>query len=110
AARRPLRGPRVSRGLGRRKSAPVISTFFGGVHGFFHSTTWSVIETLGALLVVMLWAATVFWVRKDARRRISSPILVWLATVFGAVLPFLGPLVYMLFRPPEYLDDVRERE
>ena len=27
-----------------------------------------------------------------------------------AVVPFIGPLVYMLFRPPEYLEDVRERE
>src|SRR6185503_20815175 len=27
-----------------------------------------------------------------------------------AVPPFLGPLIYMLFRPPEYLEDVRERE
>jgi predicted amidophosphoribosyltransferase len=26
------------------------------------------------------------------------------------IVPFLGPFVYMLFRPPEYLDDVRERE
>ena len=34
----------------------------------------------------------------------------WLATLLGAVPPFLGPLIYMLFRPPEYLDDVRERE
>ena len=24
--------------------------------------------------------------------------------------PFVGPLIYMLFRPPEYLEDVRERE
>ncbi|HZQ02981.1 MAG TPA: zinc ribbon domain-containing protein [Gaiellaceae bacterium] len=85
-------------------------SFFGSVHGFFHSTTWSVIETLGALLAVILWGATVFWVWKDARRRIASPVLVSVATVFGAVLPFLGPLVYMLFRPPEYLEDVRERE
>ena len=26
------------------------------------------------------------------------------------VIPFLGPFIYMLFRPPEYLEDVRERE
>jgi hypothetical protein len=26
------------------------------------------------------------------------------------VPPFVGPLIYMLFRPPEYLEDVRERE
>jgi predicted amidophosphoribosyltransferase len=30
--------------------------------------------------------------------------------VLGLVPPFLGALVYMLFRPPEYLEDVRERE
>jgi len=26
------------------------------------------------------------------------------------VVPVIGPLIYMLFRPPEYLEDVRERE
>ena len=25
-------------------------------------------------------------------------------------MPFLGPIVYLFFRPPEYLEDVRERE
>ena len=47
---------------------------------------------------------------KDARRRIESPWLIALATLVGAIPPFLGPLIYMLFRPPEYLEDVRERE
>ena len=26
------------------------------------------------------------------------------------LVPFIGPLIYMLFRPPEYLEDVRERD
>ncbi len=63
-----------------------------------------------SLFVVLFWVATVFWVRKDARRRIADRKLVWLATLIGAIPPFLGPLIYMLFRPPEYLEDVRERE
>jgi predicted amidophosphoribosyltransferase len=33
-----------------------------------------------------------------------------MATILGLVPPFVGALVYMLFRPPEYLEDVRERE
>ena len=37
-------------------------------------------------------------------------MLVWLATILGAVPPFIGAFIYMLFRPPEYLEDVRERE
>jgi hypothetical protein len=50
----------------------------------------------------------VYWVYKDARRRIEDPWLVGVATVLGAV-PFVGPIVYLFFRPPEYLEDVRER-
>ena len=59
---------------------------------------------------LLFWLATVYWVNKDARRRIEDPFLVALATLIGAIPPFLGPLIYMLFRPPEYLEDVRERE
>ena len=33
-----------------------------------------------------------------------------MATLLGLVPPFLGPLVYLFFRPPEYLEDIRERE
>jgi hypothetical protein len=77
---------------------------------FFDSSTWAVTRNLGLLFVVVLWLATAYWVYKDARRRIEDPWLVAMATVLGLVPPFLGPLVYLFFRPPEYLDDVRERE
>jgi RNA polymerase subunit RPABC4/transcription elongation factor Spt4 len=88
----------------------VIATVFGGLHDFFHSATWYVIRTLAVLFVFVFWAATVYWVYKDARRRFADSALIWISTVIGAIPPFVGPLVYMLFRPPEYLDDVRERE
>jgi hypothetical protein len=58
----------------------------------------------------VFWAAFAYWVYKDARRRIEDPWLVGLAVLLGIVAPFVGPFVYMLFRPPEYLEDVRERE
>jgi RNA polymerase subunit RPABC4/transcription elongation factor Spt4 len=87
----------------------VIASAFGSVHDFFHSSTWYVIRNLGLLVVVIFWVASVYWVFKDARRRIGDPLLVWVATALGLV-PFVGPLIYMLFRPPEYLEDVRERE
>ncbi len=88
----------------------MIASFFSGIHAFFHSLLWDVIEALLVLFVVACWAGTIFWARKDARRRIADQRLVQLATVAAALPPFLGPLVYMLFRPPEYLEDVRERE
>ena len=42
--------------------------------------------------------------------RIEDPWLVGMATLLGLVPPYIGPLIYMLFRPPEYLEDMRERE
>jgi Double zinc ribbon len=86
-----------------------LASSFSSVHGFFHSSTWFVIRNLAIFFVVLFWLATVYWVYKDARRRIADPLLVVVATLLG-VVPFVGPLVYMLFRPPEYLEDVRERE
>ena len=77
---------------------------------FFESGTWAVIRNLSLFFVVVLWLATAFWVFKDARRRIDDPWLVAVATLLGLVPPFLGPVIYLFFRPPEYLDDVRERE
>ena len=86
------------------------SSTFGGVHDFFHSGTWYAIRNIAGAFVVVFWLGVAFWVFKDARRRIRSPLLVALATLLGLFPPFLGALVYMLFRPPEYLEDRRERE
>ncbi|HEV3402653.1 MAG TPA: zinc ribbon domain-containing protein [Gaiellaceae bacterium] len=80
------------------------------ISNFFSSGTWFVIRNLALFFVVVFWIALAYWVYKDARRRIEDPWLVAMSTVLGLMPPFLGVLIYMLFRPPEYLDDVRERE
>jgi hypothetical protein len=82
----------------------------GGVNDFFDSSAWFVLRNLSLLLVGIFFVATVFWVFKDARRRIEDPVLVGMATLLGFVVPFVGPIIYMFLRPPEYLEDVRERE
>ena len=83
---------------------------FGGVNDFFDSGAWMVARNLTIFFVAVFWLATAYWVYKDARRRIEDPWLVAMATLLGLVPPFLGPIIYLFFRPPEYLDDVRERE
>jgi double zinc ribbon protein len=83
---------------------------FSGAHDFFNSGTWFVTRSLLIFFLIVFWIATAWWVYKDARRRIDDPLLVGTSTLLGLVPPFIGPFIYMLFRPPEYLDDVRERE
>ena len=77
---------------------------------FFDSGTWLAVRNLLIFFAVVFWLATVFWIFKDARRRLEDPWLIGVAVMLGVIVPFLGVFVYMLFRPPEYLEDVRERE
>ena len=84
--------------------------FFGRLHDFFDSGSWPLVQNLLIFFVIVFWLAVGYWVYKDARRRIEDPWLVGAATVLGLVPPFVGAFIYMLFRPPEYLEDVRERE
>src|SRR3712207_6430628 len=61
------------------------------------------------LVLIVIWAALVFWTYADARRRIDDPMLIGCATA-ASLFPFVGTIVYAIVRPPEYLDDVRLRE
>jgi hypothetical protein len=61
------------------------------------------------LFVVVLYFALIYWTYADANRRIFDPVMVGFATAVS-LFPFVGTIVYMILRPPEYLEDVRERE
>ena len=61
------------------------------------------------LFLVVFWIALVYWTYADARRRIEDPMLVGCAAA-ASMFPFVGTIVYTIVRPPEYLEDVRERE
>ena len=61
------------------------------------------------LCLVVIWLALVYWTYADARRRVEDPMLVACATA-ASLFPYVGTFVYLIVRPPEYLDDVRERE
>lgn len=60
-----------------------------------------------ALVGAALYLALVYWTYADASRRGASR-LPW--TLVAVLFPFVGPLVYLLCRPPEYVIDARERE
>jgi hypothetical protein len=61
------------------------------------------------LFLFVLYFALIWWTYADARRRIEDPMIVTCATA-ASIFPFVGTVVYLIVRPPEYLEDVRERE
>jgi hypothetical protein len=79
-----------------------------GIFGIKNSTVNLVVD-LVLLFLVVIWLALVYWTYADARRRITDPMLIGCATA-ASLFPFVGTIVYLIVRPPEYIDDVRERE
>jgi Double zinc ribbon len=73
------------------------------------SNAFNLVIDLLVLFVVVLYLALIYWTYADARRRILDPMLIGCATA-ASLFPFVGTIVYMILRPPEYLEDVRERE
>jgi hypothetical protein len=61
------------------------------------------------LFVVVLYLSLIYWTYADARRRMHDPMLIVCATA-ASLFPFVGTVVYTILRPPEYLEDVHERE
>jgi hypothetical protein len=74
-----------------------------------HNSSVNLAAELVILFLVVIWLALVYWTYADARRRIADPMLIGCATA-ASFFPFVGTFVYMIVRPPEFLDDVRERE
>ena len=59
------------------------------------------------LFYVVFSLALVFWTWRDADRRGA---MAWFWAVVALIFNVPGWAIYMMVRPPEYADDVRERE
>jgi hypothetical protein len=90
-------------------TALALSSGLTSIHDLFHSAGFVIARNVVIALAVVFWLALGFWVYKDARRRIGDPFLVFVATLLGLAPPYIGPVVYLLFRPSETIEDVRSR-
>ncbi len=68
----------------------------------------NLVVNLLVLFLVCVWLALIFWTYRDAKQRIEDPVLVMTATAASAI-PFAGSVVYSILRPPEFLEDAKER-
>ena len=83
---------------------------FESISDFFNSGAWTAISLLIQIFIVALWLALIYWTYRDARLRIREPGWVAAAVAVSVVIPYLGTIIYLVVRPPEYLDEARERE
>lgn len=60
------------------------------------------------LFLVVVYLALIAYTYLDARRRLEDPVLIACATV-ASLFPFVGTIIYSILRPPEFLEDKRER-
>jgi hypothetical protein len=61
------------------------------------------------LFLVVVYLALIAWTFFDARRRMEDPVLIG-CSVGASLFPFIGTVIYSILRPPEFLEDRRERE
>ncbi len=69
----------------------------------------NLVVTLFVLALVVVWLALIVWTYFDANRRMEDPVLVACATA-ASLFPYIGTFVYSILRPPEFLEDAKERE
>lgn len=91
-----------------RDRAPLLTmpplAYFG-----IESNAFNVAMSLLIVFLCVLYLSLIYWTYADARRRIIDPMIVACATA-ASLFPFVGTLIYLILRPPEYLEDVHERD
>lgn len=74
------------------------------------NNTINLVVTMLVFFMVVIWLSLVYYTYADARRRVTDGLLVACATTGAFLFPFVGTIIWAIVRPPEYLEDVHERE
>jgi hypothetical protein len=69
----------------------------------------NLVVNLLVFFLFVIWLALIYWTYADASRRMEDPMLIGCATA-ASLFPFIGTIVYVIVRPPEYLEDAHERD
>ena len=81
--------------------------YFDNVMNFFKMPIWKNLIYGIVFILAIIWLSFVYWTYRDARLRNANSIF-W--TFFVLALPFLGLLIYLILRPPEFIEDIVERD
>ncbi len=84
--------------------------YVDNVLNFFRLPIWRYLIYGTIFILIVIWLAFVYWTFRDAKLRNTSLV----AAIFWALVVlafnFLGLVIYLILRPPEYIEDVLERD
>lgn len=80
---------------------------FSAFSSFLNSPIFRLFTRLSILFAIIFWMSIVYWTYRDAKRR-GALAVYWAAVVL--FFNIFGWFIYLIVRPPEFLEDVKERE
>lgn len=84
--------------------------YINDIIDFFKLPIWRYLIYGLIFALIIIWLSFVYWTYRDAKLRseTKAPPVFWAIIVL--VLNFLGLILYLILRPPEYVDDIIERD
>ncbi|MFZ3105846.1 MAG: PLDc N-terminal domain-containing protein, partial [Candidatus Hydromicrobium sp.] len=80
------------------------------IQAFITSPIWKYLIFSFIFVLIIVWLAFVYWTYRDAKLRSESAVSAVFWALVVLVLNFLGLIIYLILRPPEFIDDVLERD
>lgn len=81
--------------------------YFENIINFFKLPIWRFLIYGIVFVLIIIWLSFVYWTYRDAKLR-NTTALFWALIVF--LFNYLGLVLYLILRPPEYVEDVMERD
>ncbi len=84
-----------------------ILKYANSIIAFFTNPIWKYLLYGIIFMLVIVWLTFIYWTYRDAKLR-NAPAPFWAIIVF--IFNYVGLILYLILRPPEYIDDVIERD
>lgn len=84
--------------------------YVDSVLNFFRLPIWRYLIYGTIFILIVIWLAFVYWTYRDAKLRNTSIIAAIFWALVVLIFNFLGLIIYLILRPPEYIEDVLERD
>ncbi len=81
--------------------------YFENILMFFRLPIWRYLIYGIVFILIIVWLSFVYWTFRDARLRNTSA---WFWALIVFLFNYLGLIIYLILRPPEYIEDVVERD